>query len=126
MNPLMQIFENALKAKAFMFIVGISAGVVIEESLPFLAAMTPKEPTMNQVALTSARKDRDALMPKVDSIIKMVEKHPSKETVYRTINENVDRVTRNTTNAELDSILANWKYTPFTKEGDRERLNRFR
>jgi len=128
MHPVAFIIREMLRSKVLTLILTVSGGLLIEESLPFLAHMLkikPK-PTVSMTTITRARKEKDALIPVVDSLTKRIEKHPTKETVYRTINEKVYNVTHNATNAQLDSILTNYKYEPFTKKGDSERFDRFR
>jgi hypothetical protein len=128
MNPMTILFKEILASKLILCVITLTGGLLIEESFPFLAKVLKVKPehTVSMETIIRAKKEKEPLVVAIDSITKQIDKHPPKETVYRTINEKVDRITRNATNAQLDSILTNYRYTPFTKAGDSERFNRFR
>ena len=128
MNPMIILFKEILASKIILGVITLTGGLLIEESFPFLAKVLKVKPehTVSMETIIRARKEKEPLAVAIDSMTKRIEKHPTKETVYRTINEKVYNVTHNATDAQLDSILTNYKYAPFTKAGDSERLNRFR
>jgi len=116
MNPFITIIQEALRQKMILLMLGAATGVATDESLPFLAnALTPKgKETVGKALINSARKDRVALERALDSINQVTNICPQ-ETTNRKSNEEVNRNVDTLADVQLDSILTNYKYAPFTK-----------
>ena len=125
MNPLLQILKLALREKAIILMLGMAAGVETDASLPFLAKVIHPNgrETEGKRIIILARKDRDMLQTISDSINKLTTKHqPLTKIIDEKVNSNIDTAT----DIQLDSILAGYKYIPFTEERDSERIDSLR
>jgi len=115
MNPFLEILQEALRNKVILLMLGISTGVATDESLPFLAKSLNPKVSEGRVLINSARKERVALQSLKDSINRL-DIYSNEEIVNRKLDEEVNRSVDTFTDVQLDSILAGYKHTPFTKK----------
>lgn len=117
MNPFLQFFKEVLRNKLMLLMIGTATGVSTNESLPFLAKIIhPNKKSESELKILSAIKDRDALQVTKDSINKVIDDFPKQETLTKKEDEKVNRNVYTATDVQLDSILTNYRYIPFTKK----------
>jgi len=128
MNPLLQILKLALREKVVILMLGMAAGVETDTSLPFLAKVLHPNgrETEGKKIIISARKERVALQILSDSINELDTIYSKHQHITKILDEKVNSNIDTATDVQLDSILARYKYIPFTKERNSERVDSLR
>src|SRR6187402_3640148 len=124
MNPLLHILKLALKEKVIILMLGMAAGIETDESLPFLAKIVHPNgrETEGKRIIIIARKERVALQTLSDSINNLDTIYSKHQPITKILDEKVNINIDTATDIQLDSILAGYKYIPFTKERSSERV----
>ena len=107
---------------------GMAAGVETDASLPFLAKVIHPNgrETEGKRIIILARKDRDMLQTLSDSINNLDTIYSKHQPLTKILDEKVNINIDTATDIQLDSILAGYKYIPFTEERDSERIDSLR